>query len=277
MDLNNEYLPDLAIIKKVVKESPQAKSFEIQLKDKKLQKQFFFLPGKFIALSVFGYGEMPISISSSPYKTDSFTLTVMDVGKISHALHQMKKGDVVGIRGPFGKGYPLNRFRKKNVVVVAGGCGFAPVGSALRGLLQKRGHFGDLFLFYGAKNSEEFLFKKDLEKWLERKDINVHLATNKKDRKWVCHDGFVTDLIPKTDFPAKNTIAMICGPPVMIEVAVKALNKKGINDDNIFISMERLMHCGVGKCGHCNIGKSYMCIQGPVLSAKELKELPREK
>ncbi len=277
MDLNNEFRPEPAVITKVIIESPNTKTFSIQYKDKGLQKKFFFLPGKFVSVSVFGYGEMPVSISSSPYKTDSFNLTVMDVGKITHAMHQLKKGDLIGVRGPFGKGYPLNRFRKKNVVVIAGGCGFAPVGSGLRGLLQKREHFGDLYLLYGAGSAEEFLFKNDLKKWQESKNITVKLAADKKSKGWLCHDGFVTDLITKTKFPAKNTVAMICGPPVMIDTAIAKLNKKGIKDENIFISMERLMHCGVGKCGHCNIGKSYMCVQGPVLSAKELKELPREK
>lgn len=272
--VENLMLPELAVIKNVVNENPTTKTFTVQFKKKSLQKKFFFLPGKFLEISVFGYGEMPLGISSSPYKTDYFDLTVMRAGNISNAMHRLGKGDLIGVRGPFGSGFPLNRFRRHSFILVAGGVGFVPIHSIAQAVVQKREFFGALSLFYGAKNPGMLCFKRDLRRW--KKECNLFIAVDKADKKCNYHKGFVTDLIDAVDFPLKKTVAVICGPPIMIEVAAKKLNKRGLPKEKIFMSLERLMHCGVGKCAHCNINHKYVCIDGPVFNLKELEELKKE-
>jgi NAD(P)H-flavin reductase len=265
--------PELAEIIRVKEETPFLKTFTVRFLDKKKQKQFSFIPGKFVMASVFGFGEMPISISSSPYQKDSLQLTVNAVGNISRQMHLLGKGSVVGLRGPFGRGYPIQKFRKKNIIFFSGGCGMASMRSAVYAVNAKKELFGKLFLFHGCKSPQELLFAEDIAKWEKEQNFNVFVSVDKPTPDWKGNSGFVTDLIDKVDFPVENTFVLMCGPQAMMNIAIEKFRKHGFKPEQIFASLERLMHCGIGKCGHCNIGKEYVCVHGPVFSGSELEKM----
>jgi len=256
--------PFKAKIIDVKQETSEIKTFTVQFLDKKQQKNFFFAPGKFMMLSVFGFGEMPISISSSPYKTDSIAFTVANVGSISNALHQMRKGQEIGLRGPYGNGFPLQKFRGKNLIFVAGGCGFAPLRSSVYSFQEKKQEFKDAFVFFGCRSPKEMLFKT----------MHVLVTVDEPTPDWKGYTGVVTKLFNKIDLPVEDSVCLLCGPQVMLHFSLIGLKKLGFRDKQLFASLERLMHCGLGYCAHCNIGQKYVCRDGPVFSGEELAKMP---
>ncbi len=268
--------PCQAKIVKIKDEAPETKTFTIKYVDEALQKALHFTPGKFFMLSIFGYGEIPISISSSPLKTDSVELTIVDVGNATHALHPMKEGDIVGLRGPFGNGFPIQKFRNKDIVFVSGGCGMAPLRPAVKAIVGKRSEYKKLTLFYGCKRSDQMLFKEDLKEWSGVENFNTLFTVDEGTPDWKGEVGVVTKLFGKADLKPENSIAMIVGPPVMIHFAIIELKKIGFKEGQIYASLERLMHCGMGKCAHCNVAGTYVCTDGPVFSGAELAKLPLE-
>jgi len=268
-------MPGIAEILEIVDETADTKTFTVRFVDKKLQKKFSFLPGRFMMVSVFGHGEIPISITSSPYKTDSIRFTVVNVGNVTNAMHRLKKGELIGLRGPFGNGFPMQRFRKKNIVFVTGGCGLAPLRSAIYAVQAKPKEYGKKFLFFGCRSPANFLFKKDQEQW-ENDGFTVLTTVDKCDSGWAGNVGLVTELFKKAELPAENTVVLVCGPPNLIKFAIIELRRMGFKEDAIFASLERVMQCGVGYCSHCNVGNKYTCIHGPVFSASELDRLPVE-
>jgi NAD(P)H-flavin reductase len=265
--------PGPAEIIAIEQDTLDTKTFTVRYLDKELQKSFRFVPGKFMMVSIFGFGEMPISISSSPYKTDSMKFTVVNVGNVTNAMHSLKKGAVIGLRGPFGNGFPLQKMRKKNIVFVGGGCGLAPLRSAIYAVQEKKSEFGNVFVLSGCRAPENALFSGEKEQW-KSDGFNVLSTVDKAESEWKGNIGLVTSLFPKIDLPAENTVVLLCGPPVMVHFALIELAKKGFKEGQIFASMERMMQCGMGYCSHCNIGGKYVCKDGPVFSAKELKSLP---
>ncbi len=265
--------PELAEIISVEQETVDTKTFAVKYLDQKRQRDFFFIPGKFMMLSVFGFGEIPLSISSSPYKTDSMQFTVVNVGNVTNALHSLKKGDKIGLRGPFGNGFPMQRFRKKNILFVSGGCGFAPLRSAIYAVQAKKSMFGRVSILFGCKHPKNLLFGKDMEQW-NREGFQVLSTVDQPDEKWQGNAGVVTGLFGKMTVPVENTVALLCGPPIMIHFALIELRKLGFKDKQMYASLERMMQCGVGYCSHCNIGNKYTCIDGPIFNAADLKELP---
>ncbi|MFA4855077.1 MAG: FAD/NAD(P)-binding protein [archaeon] len=265
--------PEPAEITSIVQDTLDTKTFTVRYLDKERQKSFRFVPGKFMMVSIFGFGEMPISISSSPYKTDSIKFTVVNVGNVTNAMHGLKEGDLVGLRGPFGNGFPLQKMRKKNILFVAGGCGLAPLRSAIYAVQEKKQEFGKVFVLSGCRTPQNALFSGEKEQW-KSDGFNVFSTVDKADSGWKSNVGLVTSLFPKIDLPVENTIALLCGPPIMVHFALIELAKKGFKDEQMFASMERMMQCGIGYCSHCNIGDKYVCKDGPVFSAKELKNMP---
>ena len=265
--------PEPAEITGIVQDTPDTKTFTVRYLDKERQKSFRFVPGKFMMVSVFGFGEMPISISSSPYKTDSIKFTVANVGNVTNAMHGLKEGDIIGLRGPFGRGFPMQKMRKKNIVFVGGGCGLAPLRSAIYAVQEKKQEFGKVFVLSGCRTSQNALFSGEKEQW-KSEGFNVLSTIDKPDSGWNGNVGLVTSLFSKIDLPVENTIALLCGPPIMVHFALIELAKKGFKDEQMFASMERMMQCGIGYCSHCNIGDKYVCKDGPVFSAKELKGMP---
>ncbi len=267
------YVPEIATITKIEQMSPSEKLFDIKIDDPESQKAFDFLPGQFVELTVFGLGEAPFSIPSSPNNKDFFQLCIRDAGNVSGALHRMKPGDKIGIRGPFGKGYfPFEKMKGNDVMIVVGGLGLAPVMPLIHTILEDRENYKRLVIIYGSVDPENILFKKDIEDWKKRDDIELCLTVDNPDESWQGEVGVCTNLIPGIDC-SPDSYAVVCGPPVMYKFVVSEFEMKCIKPENIFLSLERRMECGVGKCNHCHVGNKLSCIDGPVFSLWDIRNL----
>jgi len=225
-------------------------------------------PGQFLQVSVLGIGEAPISICS--YSEDYIEFSVRAVGDVTSALCSLNKGDTIGIRGPYGKGYPMRFLKGNSAIIVGGGCGIAPQRSIIEYIEKNRGDFFDVLLFFGFRNPEEILFKEDMERWKNKFDLN--LTVDKGDKNWAGNVGFVTELLEKREIENRSKVVFMCGPPMMIKFVIDILKKKGFNNDQLFISYERHMKCGEGVCGHCMIHGKYTCKDGPVFRYDEVKD-----
>lgn len=247
------YKPILVKIEEKIKQTEEEYLFRI---NHKMQHE----PGQFLQVGVFGVGEAPISICS--YSEEYIELSVRRVGNVTNALCSMQKGDTIWLRGPYGRGYMMPLFKGNSIVVVGGGCGVAPMRSAVQYIQKNREDYRNVYLFFGFRGPDEILFKEDFEKWAQ--DFNLNITVDKGDKEWKGNVGFVTDALAKAELDNRDKIVFICGPPVMIKFVIDILKKKGFNDDQIFISYERQMKCGVGICGHCMIHGKYTCKDGPV-------------
>ncbi|MBT4540479.1 anaerobic sulfite reductase subunit AsrB [Candidatus Woesearchaeota archaeon] len=252
--MNNPYLPKKVKIIKIMNETDDTKTFRVSFK-------IDHDPGQFVNVSVLGIGEAPISFSSHSNKF--VDLCIRNVGNVTNAIHKKKIGDYLWIRGPYGKGYPMKKFHNKDIILVGGGTGVAPLIGAVDYIEQNLNKFDNVKLFFGFRHDKAILFKRNFKKWGKLFDFDFTLDCKSKELK--CNTGVITKLIEKADIKS-NTIAIVCGPPIMIKFAVKSLLTKGIKEENIYISFERLMSCGIGKCGHCEVGGKYVCKNGPVFS-----------
>jgi len=234
-----------------------------------LEKSMDFMPGQFMLVSVLGIGESAISFSSYP----DVRITVDEVGNVTRALSRLEAGDSVGIRGPYGNQYPLEQLRGRDVCLISGGCGLAPMRSLIKYYEKKPGDVKSLSIFFGARTPQAIPFKSDIRRW--KNMFSVCLSVDKPDARWKRaggNVGFVTKLLEKHEFP-KGSVAVFCGPPVMFEHTVGILRNKGFSDDDMIVSLERNMDCGVGKCLHCSIGGKLVCEDGPVFRWSEIKGL----
>jgi sulfite reductase subunit B len=264
------YVPRFAELVKVEELTPKEKVFEFKLQD---GKKLGHRPGQFVEVSVMGIGEAPISISSSPTRDGTFQLAIRQVGDVTKALHALKKGAIVGIRGPFGNGFSLEALEGKNLLLIAGGIGLFPLRSLVQYVLDRRRSFGKIILLFGARSPSERLFVEELAQWKQSPDIEFHETVDKGDGSWKGNVGVITTLIPKVEIEPAKTIAVVVGPPIMYRFVIGELKKKGLADEHIIMSLERRMKCGVGKCGHCQINGVYVCQEGPVFSLAQLRNL----
>lgn len=264
------YLPSLAEIVRVEQLTKMEKLFEIKFKD---GQELGHQPGQFVEVSLFGIGEAPISVSSSPTRKGSFELAVRAVGNVTKAMHALDRGATLGIRGPFGKGFPIEELKGKDILFVAGGIGLVPLRSLINYVLDKRPDFGRVLVLFGAKTPAEQLFLDELSRWRQSKNIEYLETVDRSDGQWKGNVGVITTLFPKITIDPKKTVAVIVGPPVMYRFAILEAQVKGIPDDQIIVSLERRMKCGVGKCGHCQINHLYVCQEGPVFSYAKIKDL----
>ena len=231
-------------------------------------------PGQFVQVAILGVGECPISLCSSPTRPDTFELCVRRAGEVTEHIHRLKEGDVIGIRGPLGNGFDVNELHGKDILIVAGGLGIAPVRSLIQYILDERGRFGAFHLLYGARSPDELLFRNDLALWRESLNVNFHVTVDRPDEQWRGRSGVVTTLfseVPKLD-PAETTVVIV-GPPIMFKFVVLEVLARRIHQKNIYCSLERRMKCGVGKCGHCQANNVYVCLEGPVFRYGQLKAL----
>ncbi len=229
-------------------------------------------PGQFVELSILGVGEAPISVCSSPTKKGSFELTIRKVGTLTSASHELKPGDLVGIRGPFGRGFDIERLKGHNILAIAGGIGLAPLRSMINYIIDKSEDFGSLTILYGCKEPAEILKYADLERWKKLSNVDFRMTVDKGDDNWTGNVGLITTLIPPLKIDPLRTYALIVGPPVMYRFVIQELLiKKNLHEEHIVFSLERMMKCGVGKCGHCAIGDKYCCTDGPVFFYSEIK------
>lgn len=232
-----------------------------------------FAPGQFDMLTVFGVGEVPISFSGDPARRDALVHTVRGVGAVSRALTGLSAGAAVGLRGPFGTGWPMEQARGRDVVLVAGGLGLAPLRPALYALLAERESYGDVVLLYGTRSPADILYRREIERWRRRLDLEVLVTVDHAASDWRGHVGVVTKLIPRAPFDPEETVAFVCGPEVMMRFAIKALIDTGVAADSIWLSMERNMKCAVGFCGHCQLGPEFVCRDGPVFRNDRIARL----
>jgi NAD(P)H-flavin reductase len=274
---DNIYLPKTAIMDRVADEIPEVKTFYWHFEDDAEQRAFRkFRPGQFAQVSIFGAGEFPASLPPSPTEDETF-FTVRSVGSCTAALHQLKPGDKFGVRGPYGNGFPMEDYYGKNLVFVAGGIGLIPLRSCIVYALKNREKYDRILVFYGSRSPRELMYLASLREWERSAGIECRLTVDRKgpSDEWDGNIGVVGSLfkIPGTDMPVNNTVAFVCGPPVMFRFVIKDLLNLGFKENDIVSTLERYMKCGVGKCGHCCIGVAYVCTQGPVFTYEQIRNL----
>jgi sulfite reductase subunit B len=230
-------------------------------------------PGQFVEVSIFGVGEAPISVCSSPTHQGSFELCVRKIGKVTSTLHAMAVGDEVGIRGPFGKGFPVSILEGNDLLMVAGGLGLAPLRSLITYVIDNRRDFGRVTILLGCHEPQDFLFSDEIERWGERIDVGFQCTVDRGDAEWTGSVGVITTLIPGVTLDPFKTFGIVVGPPVMYKYVIEELLKKGIPGHQILLSLERHMKCGLGKCGHCQIHNIYCCQDGPVFHYDRIKDI----
>ena len=271
----NAYQPHLTRITRTLPQIPDHRLFQLKFEDDAVMENFNHRPGQFVELSVIGTGEAPISISSSPTRSGSLELCVRNVGRVTKALFNLPVGSLIGIRGPYGNGYPVETMQGNNLLLVAGGLGMAPLRSLLWYAMDNRSKFNEIILMYGAKFPGDMLFKYELLGLLDHPDIKCMLTVDRDDTdRWPARIGVVPELFDEIDIDPATTYAAICGPPVMYRFVLSKLLEKKFSKDRILMSLERKMKCGVGKCGHCAIGYKYTCLDGPIFTYWDVINLP---
>jgi NAD(P)H-flavin reductase len=276
----NPYLPMPARVERTFIETDDRmlKTLDLTLTRSEDRERFSFLPGQFCELSVFGKGEAPFGIASSPTETGLLRFTVNKAGVVTTGIHHLEAGDAVGLRGPLGNGYPIHLFHGKNLVLIGGGFAFTTLRALTAYLLDKknRSRFGHITLIYGARSPGLLLYKEEWKAWERRSDLSVHLTVDKGDATWQGLEGFVPDVVGQVAPSSENTYAVICGPPMMIKFTLACLWQQNFQSDHVYMTLERRMKCGIGKCGRCNIGHLYVCKDGPVFSCADLEALPKD-
>jgi sulfhydrogenase subunit gamma (sulfur reductase) len=282
---NNPYIPMPVQISKIINEvdTNDIKTFRFIFLNKEDEKKFKYMPGQFAELSIYGKGESPIGIASSPTNSGYVEFTVQRAGTIvpglvTSALHDLDEGAQIGLRGPLGNSWPLEFLEKKNIVVVGGGFAFTTLRSLINYMLYKdnRARFGEITMIYGARTPGLLLYKDELEAWEKRKDIKSVITVDKGDKSWKGREGFVPAVCKDVAPSPKNAMAVICGPPIMIKFTLPVFFELGFSRENILTSLEMRMKCGIGKCGRCNVGSKYVCTDGPIFSLADLDGLPRD-
>ena len=265
------YKPEMATV--LVSEQVTASERFLQFKLDS-DRELGHLPGQFVEVSIFGVGEAPISISSSPTQNGFFQMVVRNAGSVTRAMHNLKPGDKVGIRGPFGTHFPVDGDMKgKDIVFVCGGLGLVPLRSAINYVLHNRGDYGDVTILFGAKSPAERLFVQEVKEWVSNSNVSYMETVDRGDEQWTGNVGVITMLMTDMSVDPGKTVAIICGPPVMYEFVIMSLHKMGMANENIYVSLERRMKCGVGKCGHCQINGIYVCQDGPVFKWADIAEV----
>jgi len=235
--------------------------------------EFSFAPGQFNMVYVFGVGEVPISISSDPAQKSSLQHTTRVVGTVTKALKRLKKGDAVGIRGPFGSSWPVEEAVGRDCLIVAGGIGLAPLRPVIYSVLAQRQRYGRVVVLYGTRTSEDLLYTHELENWRGKFDLDIQVTIDRGGREWRGHVGVVTGLIARASLDPANTVAMMCGPEVMMRFSLMELQRRGVSPERVYLSMERNMKCAVGFCGHCQYGSTFVCKDGPVFRFDRIAHL----
>lgn len=276
----NPYLPYPVRIRdvRVATEDKSLRTFELEFINSEDARAFDYLPGQFAELSIAGCGEAPIGIASSPTEGDNLLFTVFRAGKVTSRLHNMNPGDIMGVRGPLGNPYPFDKIRGKNVVIIAGGYAVTTLRSTMIWLLHpdNRDNFGDITFIYGARTPGMLLYMQVIQEWEKSGQVEVYITIDREVPGWDRHVGFVPQIVEKVSPSPDNSVALICGPPVMIRFTQPGLDKIGWKGDQIILSMENRMKCGIGICGRCNVGPYYVCKDGPVFAKAQLDELPGE-
>ena len=270
-EMKDIYLPQLATIVKTEAMNVTEKYLRLSMDD----GRFEYAPGQFVEVSVGGIGEAPITISSSPTQKSGFELVVRRIGNVTNAIHSLNRGDKIGIRGPFGRGtYPVEEAKGLNLVFICGGIGLVPQRSFINYVMDNRDQFGEVAILQGTKSYDLRLFTSEVAALEKRDDVQMLETIDAPDKSWKGNVGVVTTLIPKVKTDLKSAMLLVCGPPVMYKFVLMELEKRRVPHENIFLNLERKMKCGVGKCGHCQVNNTYVCMDGPVFRYSDLAKMP---
>lgn len=272
----NPYLPAPATVVEIIRETETIRTLRVVLDDAAAMNAFHFEPGQVGQLSVFGAGESTFVINNPPSQKNYLQFSVMRAGEVTTALHKLSVGDKIGVRAPLGNFFPYQNWKGKHVFFIGGGIGMAPLRTIMLHLLDHRQDYGDISLLYGARSPRDMAFSYEREDWLQRPDMNFFPAVDAPCEGWPHRVGLIPNVLLELAPRPDNCVAVLCGPPIMIKFTVQALAKLGFADENIITTLEKRMKCGIGICGRCNIGHKYVCVDGPVFSWAELKELPPE-
>jgi len=269
----NIYLPRMATIQSMRPETIDITTFRVTIDGSDESERFEYKSGQFAEVSVPGVGEAPISISSSPTRPGAIEFSVRRVGELTNALHELEPGDKIGIRGPFGNSFPLEEMEGRNLLIIGGGIGLAPLRSVILNVFDNREKYGKIDIVYGARSPQDLVFTSEYEEWQKVDNTRLHLTVDRGDANWKGNVGLVPTFLRELHPSPENTTSITCGPPIMIKFVIEALNEMGFPSEHIVTTLERRMRCGVGKCGRCNIGSKYVCLDGPVFTLKQLKEI----
>lgn len=272
----NPYLPQIASVIEIVQETPNIKSFRVRFDDEEAMRAFSFEPGQVGQLGVFGAGESTFAINSSASEKDYVQFSVMKAGEVTAALHELNVGDKVGVRAPMGCGFPVDAWKGKSILYVMGGIGSAALRATINYTLEHRADYDKISILYGARTPLDLTYKYNIVEWEARDDIDAVITVDREFPGWEGRVGFVPAVLEEMAPKPANTIAITCGPPIMIKFVLQSLQKLQFADDQIYTTLEKRMKCGIGICGRCNIGPRYVCVDGPVFSMAELRELPDE-
>jgi sulfhydrogenase subunit gamma (sulfur reductase) len=274
----NIYLPYLATVTEIVDETPDVRTLRLVFQDEQLKESFAFRAGQFGEYSAFGAGESTFCIASSPTRTGYIECCFRSVGRVTEELRRLEVGDTMGVRGPYGNSYPIEEFYGKNLVFVAGGIALPPLRTLIWNCLDLRDKFGEITIVYGARTEADLVYKRELKEWQERGDVRLVKTVDPGGAgpEWDGRVGFVPTILEEAAPSADNTIALVCGPPIMIKFTLPVLEKLGFSDEKVYTTLENRMKCGLGKCGRCNVGNVYVCKDGPVFTARQIKAMPME-
>jgi len=275
-EMANPYMPYVATLKEVIRETHNIMTFRAVFDDEEAMKNFHHEPGQVGQLSLFGAGEATFVINSPPTRKGFIQFSVMRAGEVTAALHQLKAGDKVGVRAPLGNHFPYNDMKGKDIVFVGGGIGMAPLRTLLLYMFDNRSDYGKISLLYGAKSPEDMAFSYEIDEWRKQKNTEVVLTIDREAEGWKEKVGLIPNVLLEMAPKTENTVAITCGPPIMIKFTLQALDKLGFKPEQIYTTLERRMKCGIGICGRCNIGDKYVCVDGPVFTYAELKDMVNE-
>lgn len=271
--MSNPHLPQQAEIVERIQETPSIFTLRLRFSDPVVNEAYSFLPGQFNMIYLHGVGEVPISIVSDPEDSQMYDHTIRAVGRVTNGLAQLKAGDRIGVRGPYGRPWPLQASEGKDVVIVTGGLGCAPVVSAINYILRRRDRFGHLTIMQGVRHSDDLIWREQYEQWTTLPDTEVLLAASQGGRHWPWLIGHVPDLFDQARIDPDNSLVMMCGPEGMMKAVIEEMLLRHLPEEQLWLSMERNMQCGIGRCGHCQIGGKFVCKDGPVFNYPEIKAL----
>lgn len=272
----NPYLPQVATVAEIIQETRNIRTLRVVLDDAEAMQNFTFEPGQVGQLSVFGAGEATFVINSPPSLKDWLQFSVMAAGEVTDAIHRLSPGDKVGVRAPLGNFFPWREWKGKNVFFIGGGIGMAPIRTIMLHLLERKADYGKISLLYGARSPQDMAYSYELDDWKRNPDLDCTLCIDNPCEDWPHRVGLIPKVLEELSPSPENTVAVLCGPPIMIRFTLQALEKLGFAPENIVTTLEKRMKCGIGICGRCNIGSHYVCVDGPVFTLKELQALPSD-
>lgn len=272
MTSDNPFVPYEATVRRVIDLTPDVRLFNVELDDPDVRDSFEYKPGQFAFLSAFGVGESPFGITSVAHRREGLEFAVRRVGTVTYALHELVPGAVVGVRGPFGNCFPMEDYRGKNIMIIGGGIGFAPLRPVIITILDNRADYGDLLILNGARTPADLVFAAEFDTWAGSPGTRVELTVDRGDGSWEGRVALIPDVVTELNPSPKDCVTIVCGPPIMIKFTLERLKKLGFDDDQIVTTLEGKMKCGLGKCARCNVGEKYICKDGPVFTFGEISK-----